>query len=260
VTNDVEDADELVVFLNGIRSRCRDRNRARRFEFRRLHLQQLLLSVPFTPEIKITGIGASGRQIIIYEDSLVSCFGGPDGLLADRISGINHNLISGGLLIEYGDARIVLGGDIEEDAWQDNLAQLPSLRSQLVKVSHHGSKTGYCDGLWSALSPGKSAIAVIAPYTKYGLPSEEGLGHIAAHANIIFTSSVEAAVQDRHQRHASVARDLASLPLDVSAALVATFPTIRRVGDRAEGCCSFEVFADGVVNQQTSGAAGTLRR
>ena len=66
------------------------------------------------------------------------------------------------VLLQYGNFKILFGGDSSEKAWNDLLLWLPSdMRAcqllhniTIFKASHHGRKTGYCgDGLLSFLNP-----------------------------------------------------------------------------------------------------------
>jgi NADH-quinone oxidoreductase subunit D len=58
----------------------------------------------------ITALGPSDYCLTKYEENLDRCFSpnDPETPLADHIPRVNHNLISNGLLIEYGDSRIIL--------------------------------------------------------------------------------------------------------------------------------------------------------
>jgi len=60
------------------------------------------------------------------------------------------NQVSSAVLIEYGEAQIVLGGDMEDINWHALTAQSerPSFQPSLVKVSHHASTNGRIDGMW----------------------------------------------------------------------------------------------------------------
>lgn len=62
---------------------------------------------------------------------------------------VKANRISLGLLVEYGAAQIVLGGDMEEENWKVwRKANKHPIRPSVVKVSHHGSSTGMIPGMW----------------------------------------------------------------------------------------------------------------
>lgn len=92
------------------------------------------------------------------------------------------NLASVSLLIEYGDAQIILCGDVQEANWLEmrQRADLPVLRPTLVKVSHHGSRTGRIDGMWTPQGffdrRAPSSLAVVTPWRP--LFEREGRRHL----------------------------------------------------------------------------------
>src|SRR5262249_42332197 len=87
---------------------------------------------------------------------------------------INHNLVSPALVVEYKRTRIVLGGDMEKGAWErvlgESRGRRPKLRCQLLKVSHHGSATGYFAGLYECFSRGGRVLAGLCPVQRRGVP------------------------------------------------------------------------------------------
>src|SRR5262249_17757008 len=88
-------------------------------------------------------------------------------------------------------------GDVEQACWGDVRAQLQCTHffADAVKVSHHGSETGYVAGLWEDLAGGKKPIAVIAPYLRFRLPKPEGLRHLPPHvAKILLTCPIDIAI------------------------------------------------------------------
>lgn len=258
---DHENADELVKIFDLIQSQYEDRRRHPQIDIRRLQLGQSLLELPSSPSVRVVAIGASGGRAIQYESTLTACFDARTGFLASRLPTINHNIISGGLLIEYGQARIVLGGDIDGASWAETITQLnPSrLSSNLVKVSHHGSTTGYCDGLWQVLSPKGGATAAITPYSSQGLPSPEGLAHISQQAKLTLTASRGGAAlaNDWHDK----ANDTIFQGLSGEALLMlrSLFPKATTPSSRMEGICSFRIFEDGSIQNSFEGEGGYLQ-
>ncbi|MCL5097597.1 MAG: hypothetical protein M1608_08725 [Candidatus Omnitrophica bacterium] len=127
-----------------------------------------------TWSLDATPIGASGERALLCERALESCFDAKQGFLARK------------------QPSIILGGDIDAEAWNETVRRFSSkkLCSALVKVSHHGSATGFCEGLWHRLSPRKTAVAVITPFPGQGLASAEGLTHISTNANLTLSASV----------------------------------------------------------------------
>lgn len=256
-----ESAGDLVRFLDQVRDELKEPSRNPPLRVKRLQSGLTLLDESSTiPQLRLISLGASGGRAMIYEEALKKCFDPITGSLAERAPHVNHNLISGGIVIEFGRARIVLGGDIEREAWEETLREnLPGLEgSHLVKASHHGSTTGYCDGLWERFSPGRSAVAVIAPFSSQGLPSAEGLAHIASHASSTFTPSVKAAHLATDWSSAAIDTFFKGVSLDALVNLRSIFPKAWPSSERLEGICSFYVAEDGAVTSEMSGEAGVL--
>ena len=249
---ETENADEIERIFDRIQEAHSDTNRIPRLDIRILQLQQPLLELPTNPAIKFTALGASGGQAIAYQQSLEACFTATNEFLRARVPSINHNLISGGILIEYGESRIILGGDIEVEAWEETMRQLPRrLQSNLVKVSHHGSRNGFCSDLWRTFSPARQCVAVVTPYTSQGLPSEVGLSEIGQNAARIYSASLRAMIRDRFDSTA-----FRGVSAEAIATLRAVFPTARRSTVRMDGRCSFTLQGDGRLIAELHGDAG----
>lgn len=85
------------------------------------------------------------------------------------------NDVSVALLIEYGEAQVVLGADMEKINWTElrRASGIPTFRPSLVKVSHHGSTTGRIAGMWpraGGFFDGQKGqpIAVVTPWRQGG--------------------------------------------------------------------------------------------
>lgn len=114
---------------------------------------------------------------------------------------VNHNQASAALMVEYGATRIVLGGDMEAPAWERVLAEMvdtslerPPLTCQMVKVSHHGSATGYCTDLYERRFRRRRGgpLAVLTPFNRHSspLPSPRGLAHLRSYAKEVVATNV----------------------------------------------------------------------
>jgi beta-lactamase superfamily II metal-dependent hydrolase len=114
---------------------------------------------------------------------------------------INHNKISSALLLKYGSTRILLGGDMEGDAWEHVLkaAATPALGNkrsplacELVKVGHHGSPTGYTDSLYPKhLAARRKPLAILTPFNRHQrpLPSRTGLAQVHPWVSELLTTN-----------------------------------------------------------------------
>lgn len=157
---------------------------------------QLLYPVPAdtSAQFQIWSFAPSGNQIGLYESALTSCFT-QDGRFQAQLPQAHHNAVSVGLIVQFGTTRVLLGGDVEQAGWGDVQEELrrEHLFADAVKVSHHGSETGFLPDLWASLAGKKKPIAVIAPYRRFRLPKREALDHIGAHTSqILLTCAIDA--------------------------------------------------------------------
>jgi hypothetical protein len=97
------------------------------------------------------------------------------------------NHVSIALLLEYGEAQVVLGGDMEDINWNALMAQSdrPKFKPSVVKVSHHGSSNGRINTMWPKRQgffgeKPEHSIAVVTPWSNGGrsLPEEIVLSEI----------------------------------------------------------------------------------
>lgn len=92
----------------------------------------------------------------------------------------NPNNTSVVLRVIFGDRSILLTGDIEEKAEMAILASGADLRSTLLKLAHHGSKTSTSTGFLLASSPQK-AIVSAGKNNRYHHPSPIILSRLRHH-------------------------------------------------------------------------------
>lgn len=108
----------------------------------------------------------------------------------------NHNYASPIFLIKYGDTRILLTGDAEDESWDemlnDNVCKPPikdSLAINLIKISHHGSKNSYIDSLYHNCFCDSKGLAIITGWYNGDkmLPSAEGVDAIPETIEVLTT-------------------------------------------------------------------------
>jgi beta-lactamase superfamily II metal-dependent hydrolase len=119
--------------------------------------------------------------------------------------GDHPNTLSLALVIEWGDRRILLAGDVENGApdaprsgWKGVLRalsrNLPDLSHllrgvALVKVAHHGSEGAYWPEAWEGHAAPEKTAAVIAPFASSGLPREGPLRRLREHCDRLGVSA-----------------------------------------------------------------------
>jgi hypothetical protein len=146
-------------------------------------------SIDSTTSLKIWGLAPSGRHINEYKLRLLRSTKGRQ--FKSALPKSDHNLISSAFLIEFGRTRIILGGDVEQDGWQDVLDDKPGndLTAHAVKVPHHGSRNGYCPTLWERFAAGRKPVAVLTPYAPKFLPERSALDSIRPYARAIHSAA-----------------------------------------------------------------------
>lgn len=190
-------------------------------------------------QVEIQGIAPTDDRAKSYKTSLMhSLFRNPAAVQA--MPHAKHNMISVGLRITFGQARIILGGDVETEAWDTILQEHPpeDLVTHFVKISHHGSTTGYCLGLWEALSNNGSSppVAALTPYKRFKLPDPVALNHIQKHAVSIHSASSRGHADRTENWRISA---LAKLKAASTGKMQETDTTTTL------GCCEIEVDAQG---------------
>jgi hypothetical protein len=103
------------------------------------------------------------------------------------------NLVSGGFLVRYGKAQVLLGGDMEASNWRalrDSSAFI-DINPCVVKVSHHGSRTSCTDGMWGAngFLGRHKPMAVITPWNKT-LPDWDVIEEIRSSCGHVYLTGV----------------------------------------------------------------------
>jgi hypothetical protein len=196
------------------------------------------LEMHLSPErtVKIESLAPMGRRVEIYEGAVFDCIDG-SGRLGKTLPDSSHNLISLVLLITFGETRILLGGDLEGQCWVEVMGHVSDLHASLVKVCHHGSTNGHCEGLWYqfAARDTRKPLAVLTPYHRFNLPEEEAVREIKAHSQILYsTCSVSSSPQPS-----------SAPPIDSRATTRATFRSRRVDPINQCGRCSFRFNADG---------------
>jgi beta-lactamase superfamily II metal-dependent hydrolase len=176
--------------LLGIYRRVREGVASR--ELRVLRVSSRMTLIPAPNELgsfRIDCIAPSGNQVELYESAIWRCVG-PDGQIIEKLTRSQHNNISLVLRITHGESKILLGGDLEKEGWAQVIGEYggEQLNASAVKVSHHGSPNGYCDGLWELFAARVKPVAVIAPSRSHRLPKPDAVRHISKHANSIYAT------------------------------------------------------------------------
>ena len=125
-------------------------------------------------------------QLDSYEKEVIRASARPDPTVLYN----QANTISAGLVIEYGATRVVLGGDMTRPAWNEVAHRFggPDCQVDVLKVSHHGSKTGYTEALWQKHCSPDHTVAVVFPFHRHNIPRTDSQGFFkSASASVKYT-------------------------------------------------------------------------
>ncbi len=159
-------------------------------------------SIPGEP-VMIRLLGPSEALCVTYKERLAENLMGlldDDGEIAEGWdpTNVNHNIASPAIVIEFGKSRILLAGDMErlgwEEVWRD-YSNDGSLSSLFVKVSHHGSETGYHDELYPAICANGPVVGVLTPFNRHSkpLPTRAGIDYLEGQLQELLTTSLQVA-------------------------------------------------------------------
>jgi competence protein ComEC len=111
------------------------------------------------------------KKDIDMGDGLVFDVMWPNESLLNELSSNNSSIVVRAIA---GDIKILLTGDIESEAEEEILKSGADIRSDILKVPHHGSRTSSTEGFLQAVEP-RLAIVSTALKNRYGHPHEDVL-------------------------------------------------------------------------------------
>ncbi|KDE46588.1 hypothetical protein DI43_12895 [Geobacillus sp. CAMR12739] len=88
----------------------------------------------------------------------------------------------------------LFAADIEEEAEQALIRAYPTLRVDVLKVAHHGSKTSTTEPFLRTVKP-RAAIISVGRYNRYGHPSPEVLMRLGQQRAIIWRTDENGAIR-----------------------------------------------------------------
>lgn len=116
----------------------------------------------------------------------------PAGWTPARVSN-NDSIV---LRLTYGRRSLLLAGDIESRIEQALAADHPNLRSEVLKVAHHGSRSSSTSDFLARVSPMISIVSVGA-FRRFGHPSPEVLERLGQNHQHLYLTPRDGAVTIR---------------------------------------------------------------
>ncbi len=117
----------------------------------------------------------AGTRIALDDGVWAEVLNPPDPLPSSEASDNTNSVV---LRLGYGQVTFLLTGDLEAEGEARLLRQGLDLRSTVLKVSHHGSKTGTTGAFLAAVQPAVAVISVGAD-NRFGHPAPEVLERLS---------------------------------------------------------------------------------
>ena len=131
-----------------------------------------------------------GDSLVVDEVVLTAL--APDSTWAASLS--DANLASAVVMARVGGVRVLFTGDAESPEEEWLLAHTASLRADVLKVGHHGSRTSTSPHFLEAVQP-RLALLSVGAHNSYGHPDAEVLERLdAAHVAILRTDRLGSVV------------------------------------------------------------------
>ena len=130
-------------------------------------------------------------QVIDFGDGVRAEVLNPAARPADRTDDLNENSVV--LRFTYGESSMLLTGDAGKDAERDILASGANVRSDLLKIGHHGSDSGTSDDWLEAVRP-KFAVISVGKNNPFGHPSRDVLDRLSARGGEVYRTDRDGAV------------------------------------------------------------------
>lgn len=97
------------------------------------------------------------------------------------------------ILLTHGDKKFLLTGDAEEDSEADMLNNGISLKADVYKVAHHGSKTASTEEFMEAVDP-EYAVISVGEGNRYGHPHAEVLNRLRSMGVKVFRTDEQGTI------------------------------------------------------------------
>lgn len=107
---------------------------------------------------------------------------------------LNPNQTSGAVLVRWGDAAVLLTGDLlsggrdANSGWNASCARVSRHRIQIINAAHHASEGAHHEGIWKACCP---SLAIVTPFrraTGQAPPRPEQIAMLAKSSCVAITS------------------------------------------------------------------------
>ncbi len=136
----------------------------------------------------------AGKVINLEQGIRIEVLNPPAELLAGTVDDINNN--TSVLKLEWDGVSFLFTSDIEEEAERYLLEKRANLRSDVLKVAHHGSRGSTCDSFLATVHPSAAVISA-GEDNRFGHPHREIVNKLAVNidSNHVYNTMVNGTVE-----------------------------------------------------------------
>ena len=134
---------------------------------------------------------AKAGQFIDLGDVKASILGPPEQFIEGTLSDPNNNSIV--IRLVYGKTSFMLTGDLAFEGEKEIMDKGYDIKSDVLKIGHHGSATSTSDEFLDEVRP-KVAVISVGKYNKFGHPSHKTLDRLSERGIRIFRTDEDGAV------------------------------------------------------------------
>lgn len=132
-----------------------------------------------------------GQVLDLGDGTRAEVLNPPERHLTGTEDDVNNNSIV--LRVTFGKSSLMLAGDAGRDAEADILESAGSLRSDVLKVAHHGSNDSTGDAWLDAVNP-RAAVISVGRSNPFGHPRREVLERLASRGIRVYRTDRDGAI------------------------------------------------------------------
>lgn len=171
----------------------------KKYEVRKIFLEKTLKDSPLFKELLESINNKSIKTLYLtkesdfYFDSIEFDILWPLSL-KEIVTSAETNELSITVLLKFKDFKLFMAGDLYAEN-EETLSEIYNLRNlDVLKVSHHGSKTSSSEKFLKIVSP-KTSIISVGEENSYGLPNRDVLERLDRHSEEIYRTDIHGGIK-----------------------------------------------------------------
>ncbi|NQV88189.1 MAG: MBL fold metallo-hydrolase [Parcubacteria group bacterium] len=133
-------------------------------------------------------IAITGEKVYLSDDVYFDIFAPRKNFVDQKLANVHDSMVVAQL--HFGSSTIVFSGDMETSLERELVLTGDNLKSDILKIGHHGSKTSTSEEFLKAVNP-QFAVISVGEGNTYGHPTKEILGRLTSFGIKIFRTDLD---------------------------------------------------------------------